>query len=333
MNKKTPSSDLLKRYLSADCTDAERKTVDAWYKTLQLDSDETFSENDQQILFSRIENQIAEEQPVLNKTKTPVINWWMYAGGIAAMLLLSLGLYHYRSLTDSQQQISVAESSVSITNTQKKTLRYELPDKSIIWLQPGAGLKYANTFDSDKEREINFSGEAFFDIARNPDRPFIIHSGPMKTVVLGTSFNIRANAKDITYQVSVVTGTVSVSKSDGTTDTGTLMLHPAQQATFSTATNHLTLHTIAPKKSDIEPWQPISLRFDDTSLSEIVSQLQKSFGVKIELANPKMNNCVLKVDFNQQNLPEILEMLNTLLGSNYEIEGKNIVITGDGCSD
>jgi len=329
MNIKTPSSDLLKRYLANNCTPAEQEIVDDWYKTLQLPTDEKFTEKDQQLLFSRIENQIADIHP-LSSRKNPFQNWWVYAGGIAAMVILSLGFLYYTSKTAGQQQISVIEHPVIIINTQKKALRYELPDHSIIWLQPEASLEHPKTFDS-KTREISFSGEAFFDITKNPDQPFIIKSGKLKTVVLGTSFNIKANRNDSNYQVSVVTGSVSVSASDGQKDTETVLLKPRQQATFSTATNGLTLNTLENKNTDIEPWQPVSLTFDDTRLSDIITRLQKTFRVKISLANPAMKDCVLKVDFNSQNLPEILEMLNTLMVSTYEIKGENIILSGEGC--
>ncbi|MCE7039563.1 FecR family protein [Dyadobacter sp. CY312] len=330
MNKKTPSSDLLKRYLANDCTAGEREMVDGWYKTLHLTSDEKFTEEDQELLFNRIENQISEIQPALHSKRNTFNNWWVYASGIAAMLLLSIGFLYYTSKIDSKHEITTGEHPVLITNRQKKALKYELPDHSIIWLQPEASIEHPKTFDS-KTREISFSGEAFFDITKNPDQPFVIKSGKLKTVVHGTSFNIRANRNDSNYQVSVVTGSVSVSASDGGKDTGTVLLKPQQQAIFSTATNDLTLNTIKNKQTDIEPWQPVSLTFDDTRLGDIVARLQKTFRVKISLSNPAMMDCVLKVDFNNQNLPEILEMLNTLMVSTYEIEGQHIIMSGQGC--
>lgn len=331
MSKLTPSSQILKRYLANDCSDDERKMVDDWYASMHHHSDEVFSEDDQKALFSRIEDQIVVEENHLvihHRTKS---RWWKYAGGIAAALLLSLGIHFYN--LPQKTHDSIAEMQVQIKNDLNKILRYELPDKSIIWLQPGSSIEHPRSFEASANRQIKFNGEAFFDITKNPKQPFVIESGKMKTVVLGTSFNIKAHQNDAEYQVSVVTGKVSVSAMTEGKEAETILLQPQQRAVFQTTTNDLTFHTIENKKSNIEHWQPVSLTFDDAPLGDIVTRLQKTFGTKISLANPAMANCVLKVDFNQQNLPEILEMLNTLLGSTYELREDNITLLGDGCND
>lgn len=83
-----------------------------------------------------------------------------------------------------------------------------LPDGSIVWLKAYSKLSYPEQF-SDTNREVKLEGEALFEVAENPKKPFVITCGELKTTVLGTSFNIRANRKDI--EVNVLTGKVALS--------------------------------------------------------------------------------------------------------------------------
>ncbi|MNL81759.1 hypothetical protein D3C87_2089610 [compost metagenome] len=68
-------------------------------------------------------------------------------------------------------------------------------------------------------------------------------------------------------------------------------------------------------------------------MSEVANRLQQTFRIKIEFANPHIKKCRLKVDFNNQRLPEILEMIETLLGTTYEIEGDKVTLKGEGCKN
>ena len=312
MNK-TPSQNLLQKYLTNSCTDSERRFVDEWYRSLQLESEEKFTSGDEERLLGRIKNQMAETEQHRDKPLRINNNWWVYAVGIAAILILSLGFLYYNPLSEKSETADQISSSATVKkiNTEKKPVRYLLPDQTVVWLQPGASIEHATSFDGKPKREITFEGEAFFNVSKDKNHPFIIHSGKLNTEVVGTSFNVRANRNDITYQISVVTGSVAVS-SDNPDEK--VLLKPSQQAVFVTTTNNLTMKTLESKSTDIENWQPVSLNFDNVPLQEITDRLQKTFRVSIMIKNPNLRQCILKVGFDQQNLPEILEMINALLG-------------------
>jgi transmembrane sensor len=289
---------------------------------------------DEQDLLQRIHAQIGQVEP---RAEVPVFHlpsrkWW-YASGLAASILLVLGVFYLLTPQASLDSSPVASAPnwVEHTNTSKKIERYRLPDQSTVWLHPGARLSHPTAFDPAAQREVRFLGEGFFDVARDTLHPFVIYSGELKTQVLGTSFNVRAYENDPSYHVSVVTGSVAVSTS-ASQKAETLVLKPNEQATFQSTTQRLTLEKINSTEAQKETWQPVSLVFDDTPLSEVVVRLQRTFRVKIELTNPELNKCRLKVDFNNQRLPEILEMINTLLGTTYELEGGKIRLSGEGCT-
>jgi transmembrane sensor len=331
MINKTPSPELLRKYLANDCNDSERQFVDEWYSSLQLKSTEEFTGDDEERLLLRIRDQISDQE----ETEEPVtpqrtVNWWAYLSGVAAFLAISAGFIYY-NLPESTRPVSSVtpkEAFVKMVNLQKKVIRYELPDNSIVWIQPGGSIGHRSSFAGQPVREVSFEGEGFFNVSKDSGHPFIIHSGQLKTEVVGTSFNVRANRDESTYQVSVVSGSVAVSSGS---QAGKVLLKPSQQAVFVPATNDLTMTTLEARKTKNEAWQPVSLTFDDVPLQEITERLQKTFKVRISINNPRLKHCVIKVGFEQQNLPEILEMINMLLGSTYEIEGDHITLSGEGC--
>ncbi|HEV7347810.1 FecR family protein [Telluribacter sp.] len=338
MERNPLPADLLKRYLADECSEQERRKVDEWYRSLDQQTEVTPYSFSADALQQRIRSRIREEEdnraPALIR---PLRRWWAVASGAAAAVLVALGFLYLLSQKVSRSGsvptlVEQNEAWVDYRNDQKKVVRYSLPDRSVVWLHPGARVSHPPAFAAAR-REVRFVGEGFFDVVRDTLHPFVIYSGQLQTQVLGTSFNVKAYENDPTYHVSVVTGSVAVrSTAPAAHQTEPLVLKPNQQATFTSHTSRLTLSTIAEKEFKKEAWQPVSLTFDDTPLTEVVARLQKTFKVKIELTNVQLSRCRLKVDFNNQRLPEILEMINTLLGTTYEMEGETIFLSGEGCA-
>lgn len=332
MGPKTPSAELLKKYLSGQCSDFERKMVDTWYQSLTIASKETFSDADEEVLYERIHVQISETENAGNVKVQPLRKRWYYAAAAVVTLALLFTYTHLSDIRNTKSEIALTDSSqITFSNQEKKIIRYNLPDQSIVWLRPGAKVSHPIAFKNRQNREINFQGEAFFDIKRDVKHPFIIHCGKLKTQVLGTSFVVKARENDADYQVSVVTGSVAVSRQNSGSESETLVLKPKQKAVFERVTNKITLVTAPDHALVNENWQTVSLIFDETPMSEVANRLQQTFHIQIEFANPAIKRCRLKVDFNHQKLPEILGMIETLLGTTYEIEGSKVILKGEGC--
>lgn len=334
MNPKIPSSELLKKYLTGHCSAQERAMVDTWYRQLNNASDETFTSSDEENLYERIQLQISETDTAHKSPVLPLRSFRVYAA--AAVVLLCLGLIYIFSQkpdTTLADKTTTDSSWITFRNNKKKIIRYTLPDLSLVWLQPGSAISHPVSFHSRIKREIRFQGEGFFDVTRDIKHPFIIYCGNLKTQVLGTSFNVKANTNESTYKVSVVTGSVAVSTSNPENKIQQVVLKPEQQAVFEKATNNMTVNLVKNNKENNENWQSVSLIFNETPMSEVASRLQQTFRIKIEFANPQIKKCRLKVDFNNQRLPEILDMIETLLGTTYEIEGEKVTLKGEGCKN
>ncbi len=257
--------------------------------------------------------------------------WGWAAAAASVLLILGIGLWPRLTAPDRINKTAVQFSaSLNIINQTKQVLAQRLPDGTVVWMTPGAQLTYPRQF-ATRSRTVQFTGEGFFEVTKDAARPFIIHSGQLKTQVLGTSFNVKANAGSDTYAVSVVTGKVSVSAPMKNGTLKTVLLQPQQRAVFELNTQQLATTSVPVKATKQEVWQPASLSFDDATLDEVAKRLAHTFNADVTLANPALANCRLTVDFNQQRLAEILEQINKLLNTQYSLNGSRVVLTGEGC--
>jgi ferric-dicitrate binding protein FerR (iron transport regulator) len=225
-------------------------------------------------------------------------------------------------------------------NQSKQVKKVDLSDGSRVWLQDNSRLVIADDFGK-ATRQVILTGEAFFDVAKDKTRPFIIYSQEVTTRVVGTSFNIKAYEKDATVEVSVVSGKVSVQSPDRLPAiTGTaahkpgvgmqVLLTPNQKVTYLKNGHHLV------KKEEAEQgrrmvWAKTSLSFKDTPIRQIINKLNDHFATNIKLANEDINNCSIQGDFTNQNLLEILDVICNSIEADYKLYKNEIIISGEGC--
>lgn len=327
MRKPPLPPETLKKYLANECSDEEQRLVNEWYQQLDEPADEPFTDADQDRLYRRIKSYLSELRKN-DEPATPVYSLWHYIGRIAAVLIVGLGILYFlyeKPDRAAKQSGGATDGWVTFTNARHKIVPYQLPDSSVVWLHPNAEIRIQQSF---QKREVLFSGEGFFDVKRDPSRPFVIHTGDLQTKVLGTSFNVRAIPGEATFKVSVATGRVEVSDAK---KQERVVLKPEQEVVFEPKSLHLEVQKVLDKATDKELWQSASLVFNDTPMTEVADRLMKTFHVKIGFADDGLADCRLKVDFTDQRLPEILEMIDTLLGSTYRIDGDSITLKGQGC--
>lgn len=327
MKKPPLSPETLKKYLANECSEEERRLVNEWYQQLDEPADEPFTDADQDRLYRRIKSYLSELRKS-DEPATPVYGLWHYIGRIAAVLVVGLGiLYFLYQKPDriTEQRVGATNGRVTFKNVKHKIVFYQLPDSSVVWLHPNAEIQILQSF---QKREVLFSGEGFFEVKRDPSRPFVIYTGDLQTKVLGTSFNVRAIPGEATVKVSVATGRVEVSDVE---KRETVVLKPEQQVVFEPKSMHLEVQEVQEKATGKELWQSASLVFNETPMAEVAERLMQTFHVKIGFADDGLADCRLKVDFTDQRLPEILDMIDTLLGSTYRIDGDNITLKGQGC--
>jgi transmembrane sensor len=201
-----------------------------------------------------------------------------------------------------------------------------LPDGSTVTLNRNSRLDYAPAFGR-VAREVYLTGEAFFDIVHAAGRPFLVHTGKVTTRVLGTSFNIKAYPSDKTIEITVAHGKVQVTEEK--INMG--LLTDAQQLRLEADKDQYRF-----KKVDVAAviaWRPQEIRFDDITLAEVGTQIERRFGRTIRFVNPVLESCRVTASFYEDDgLEEIMTVICGISQSTYAIRDNVIIIDGKGCN-
>jgi ferric-dicitrate binding protein FerR (iron transport regulator) len=242
--------------------------------------------------------------------------WQSAAAVILLLLTTTTALYLWRSGGDSTQVLSQQEGN----DTHYGITRIQLPDGSTVMLRDGSWLKMKSSFEGDT-REVSLQGEAFFDVASNPGKPFIIHTGKVKTTVLGTSFSIKANPADPVITITVTSGKVMVE------DEKILlaMLEADKQLVYNTRSNHVTEKTVDARIVS-DGWSH-NLIFRNSTFESITQEISTIYEVTIlfEKETLKQRQITASLD-NRDSIETILDLLCTAQRAYYVKEGDAYVI-------
>lgn len=254
----------------------------------------------------------------------------------AAVLFVALGLEWL--FIGSRKEISsgpalplVEQLPVSgrYENHNDTVIHIRLPDQSLVSLSGNSTIRYRYL---EGKREVILSGEAFFEVSREPERPFLVHAGEIVTRVLGTSFRVRAQPGERQAEVSVKTGKVYVAKKDDASTA--LILRPNQRVKYDRQRNSLEKGLVdAP-----EPvWKPgeqkekALFRFERTPLKKVFEELQEVYGIPIVYDERIVASCSLSATLGEEPFFEKLEMICKVVNASYEILDGSVLIYAKGC--
>lgn len=237
-----------------------------------------------EVAWQRIETAIEDKTPVWH---------WMYR--IAAALVFMVGIGYF--MINRQNDASTLSLIEHVANSDTQT--FNLPDGSIITLKRGSKILLDENFDQPI-RHIQLTGEAFFEVARDEERPFIIETNYSKTEVLGTSFSIVESAEATI--LNVVSGRVAFSS-----DREQIILTKGDRGTLS-ASGQL----IKSSNTDLNflSWKTGQLFFENASLETVLTALEKHYDVRFQFEG---NDAIITTQFNNQSLEEVLAILSGTL--------------------
>lgn len=360
--KDYPEKQLLLNYLLGICTPREQETVEQWLDqdpenieilrtTIQeLKEKRPYSIPEKAKVKKDLLESISESSSRARKhlvRQLQVRDYWLRIAALFLVVVLSSGagvyfVYDQRpkgeATADVQPEIIYRESRLA--NGQTASLRFG--DGSVIRLNGGSTLRYPEVFADDR-REVFLEGEAFFSIAPDEERPFLVHAGGMTTRVLGTSFNIRAYEGDDRLQVVVAEGKVMVTPDPlsgrnfsgiaSRTGNGT---HPADsenQVVYLEKNQWMTYHTagqiLEKGEGNIEEmiaWKDRILVFRNKSFGQVTEMLERWYGVNILIEDPGLKDHILEGVHRDVSLEEVLNSIQFVMGFDYLINGNEIVI-------
>lgn len=219
-------------------------------------------------------------------------------------------------------------------NEGDKTMDIQLADGSRIQLGKHSQLRYPPRF-SDSKREVYLMGEAFFDIRKNPDQPFLVHANGLVTKVLGTSFYINAlkDAPEVT--VSVHTGRVSVytDKSGAASDPESegVVLTPNQKAVFQRKEATINKTVVEKPLLLIPESKQAVFVFEATPARQVFEALEKAYGIEVVYDEDLLRNCSLTINLTEEDLYQKLEVICKVLGAEYKLIDGQVIIYSKGC--
>lgn len=176
----------------------------------------------------------------------------------------------------------------------------QLEDGSKVWLNKGTTIKYPTTF-SGKNRPIKLEGEAFFEVAKNAEKPFQVFTEKTTVTVLGTQFNVRAKKNEPTTEVAVKEGKVRFEQIDKSEN---LILTANDKGIFTHKDQRLK--KVVDRDLNDLAWQRKSLRFSSSTLSAAIDVIAKKYEVKIEIQDAEMKKCAVGGRYNSETTVENL---------------------------
>ena len=191
-----------------------------------------------------------------------------------------------------------------------------LTDGTQVWLNAESTLEYPETFEGKPNREVYLKGEAYFEVTKNASQPFRVKTDALETLVLGTSFNVRAYSKEDT-QITLVEGSVKVSDNQQ----NELHLQPGEH------TDEKLHKTQVEKAENYHSWSEGIFYFDNTELVEIMRELGRWYNINIVFTNKEIMNDRLHFQADRKGtLENALELLNTMQKVNARIEKDTVII-------
>lgn len=200
-----------------------------------------------------------------------------------------------------------------------------LPDSSVVTLNKNASITFPDKFNSNK-RKVKLTGEAFFEVARNVNKPFVVNLGLSNVEVLGTSFNIDATEGNRKIEIVVNTGKVkfinTITKESVILSTGEKGMLMKNNNLISKAQNN---------NVNFMAWRTRKIIFKDIELDDVIQTLNKLYEAQITFSTDVGKNCKVSVSFDNQSLDSILSVLELTLDLEYKKEGDIIEVVKAGC--
>lgn len=326
------NKEIILKYLNNQCSPAELEEVVHWAMTdpnnlshkkqiedLWLDfgddkelDDETFYQ-----LFDKIMLKINSVEPKKLGGKSTVSLMVTWTTRVAAILLLPVLLLLFYTLSE-KVQLSNKFASISVDSLEVEApfgsrAVFQLSDGTLVHLNYGSKLKYPIVFPGET-REVNLVGEGYFEVAHDPEKPFVVNTGNLKIKALGTVFNVFAYTQEKYIEATLVRGKVNLE--EAISNKTIVEMIPGQHIRYDKS-NGSTLSTMG-KVDKYISWKDGKLIFEDTPITEVVDRLGKMFNVDIQV-NDNIRDYNYTVTIIDEPLFQILDLMTMAAPVKYTV--------------
>ncbi len=319
--------ELLAKRLAGETAPAEERLIEAWLRESadnrqyfeglqrlweQAPLSRTLRPVDTEGALQKVKAQLHPISATPPARMIPMYRWMSAAAAVLAVVVAAVFFFRNPS---GRQELQIAASEATLTDT--------LTDGSVVVLNRNSGLRIAGNFNKT-ERRMRLSGEAYFAVAHDKEKPFVIEVEQLEVKVVGTEFNVDNRSEPGRVIVTVTTGKVQLSAG-----AQSILLTAGEQAVYETATGVITRS--ARPDQNATAYKNRVFKFDATPLSRVVRDLSDVYGVDISLKNKVLENCLLSTGYNDEELDRILELLAATFSLNVERTDGKIILDGTGC--
>ena len=335
-----PDWEMLGKYLSHETNAAETEQVENWASEsgknreeldkirLLLEQSDTvyrLKNYDSEAAWNKVAEKMepAHSKDIrwVNFMKNGMKTFYKYAAVILIALLLGTAGY-FIGFQNQLQEIY----STEVTNDPENTNEYILPDGSVVTLNSHSKIIFPKHFKGEI-REITITGEAFFDVKPNPEKPFVINAGEAQVKVLGTSFNVSAYPGNDKVEVVVETGKVQISckQNDSVEEPEQIFLTRGEKGTLLENENKLQKSRNTDR--NYLAWKTHNLVFEETPMKQVISHLKKVYRINIEVSNEDINEMVLTAEFDKKPVDFVLNVVQLTFDLNLKQENNRYILS------
>lgn len=327
--RKEECAEIFERYIQHCASDDEIKRLSNWIKDnqeislwleRQIETSSSVMEKEVQMhILSHIKDEInstiqRDKAAAIKRDIRIRLNMWMRVAAIFILpILAAAGMYFYMSKHES----SPAPFIVAVDRGQKANIT--LPDGSKAWLNSQSKLTYFADFNTEK-RALLLDGEAYFEVAHNPEKPFIVNSNDITVEALGTAFGIKAYSEDILISSILMHGKVKV-----TTPNGTNILKPNDRILYDKDSRTTQKSTVT-NAVDFTGWIHNELRFENESLNEIAKNIQRIYNVEIVFASEKLKTLRYTGTVDNNSLESVLNIIALTSPISFHIDKQKVML-------
>ncbi len=255
------------------------------------------------------------EQPACAKGRSLLFYTYRIAAALLAGVIFSFAWIYATKIAGTQ----VMEAGM-------EPMEIRMDDGTQVLLNRYSKIRYKKQFESDI-RKVSLAGEAWFDVARDSLRPFVIDAGRATVEVLGTSFNVNAYEENPIVEITVESGVVAVRAKEDLEEQ--IILRAGNSGSYNPSSHKLQLQT-AYNPNNLS-WKTRELFFEDSPLQEVADLIGKVYNVSIQIPKEELASCPITVSFSDQSLEAVLNVLELTLDLEITRSGELITLDGEAC--
>jgi len=321
---------LIERYQKGTATPVECEALDAWSPRSDKIACEPGDERQSALCEAKVWQHLSVrfhlDKTASSRRPFPLLRLKLtrYAAAAALVLLIGCGawmIYQNTARLPGQASSGMADTRHAWTTDDRHQTTLTLADGTVVQVNAGSRLEISKADFNKERREVWFTGEAFFEVAKNPEKPFIIHTGNMQTIVRGTSFNVKGYDKFGENVVSVRDGRVEIAANGRMVG----VLTANRQLKYNVTNKHVEITDA--NWHDAAGWTEGRLVLNEAGADELCLRLWQHFGVELEFAPGILDDALFHSSYPPEvSLDNVMEDICIVYGLQYERKGNRLIL-------